>query len=249
VIADARARFRFYAELNDFLPAAKRQVAFDYDFAGTPSVKDAIEAIGVPHPAVDLIVANGVSVGWDYHLASGDNVSVYPTFEALDISHAIRLRPAPLRVTRFVLDAHLGRLARWLRMLGFDSVYDPRSNRTDVIAIAAGEHRVILTRDRLLLKDKRVTHGYWVRATSPRAQIEEVVARLHLHSQFAPFSRCMECNGTISERAAEEVASRVPPGARERAASFHQCDRCGRIYWEGTHVRHMRRLIDELTHP
>ncbi len=101
---EKKARFRFYAELNDFLPAGKRRVAFDYGFTGAPSIKDAIEAIGVPHPDVDLIVVNGASVGWHYHLATGDDVPVYPVFEALDISSIVKLRPEPLRVTRFVLD-------------------------------------------------------------------------------------------------------------------------------------------------
>ena len=240
------ARIRFYAELNDFLPAGKRQVAFDYTFTGTPSIKDAIEAIGVPHPEVDLVVVNGVSIGWDYHLAPDDAVSVYPVFEAMDISPAVRLRPEPLRVTRFLLDAHLGRLARLLRMLGFDSAYDAGYESTRAIEIATGENRIILTRDRQLLKNARITRGYWVRATEPREQIEEVVARLDLRSQFAPFTRCMECNGEIVDRTDTEVANRVPPRARARAEAFHQCAECGKIYWEGTHVERMRRLIEEL---
>ena len=241
------ARFRFYAELNDFLPAGKRQLAFDYSFTGSPSIKDAIEAVGVPHPEVDLVVVNGASVGWDYHLASGDDVSVYPVFEAMDISHIVRLRPKPLRVTRFVLDVHLGRLARWLRMLGFDSVYDTGYDSVQIIEHAVDERRIILTRNRELLKNTRVTHGYWVRTTNPRAQIEEVVRKLDLRSQFAPFTRCMECNGEIIERTAAEVADQVPPKARERAESFYQCSECRRVYWEGTHVERMRRLIEELS--
>jgi uncharacterized protein with PIN domain len=242
-----KARFRFYAELNDFLLADKRQLAFDYSFSGSPSIKDAIEAIGVPHPEVDLIVVNDASVGWDYHLASGDEVSVYPVFEAIDISDIVRLRPEPLRVSRFVLDVHLGRLAKWLRMLGFDSLYDSGYDNAQIIENGVDERRIILTRSRELLKNARVTHGYWVRATDPRAQIEEVVGRLDLRSQFAPFTRCMECNGEITERPPAEVADQVPPKARERAQSLYQCNQCRRVYWEGTHVERMRRLIEELS--
>jgi uncharacterized protein with PIN domain len=242
-----RARFRFYAELNDFLPTGKRQVSFDYEFTGNPSIKDAVEAIGVPHPEVDLVVVGGVSVGWGYHLCDGDDVAVYPMFEAVDISPAVRLRAAPLRVTRFVVDVHLGRLARWLRMLGFDTAYDARYEDARIVEISASEGRVILTRDRGLLKNARVTHGYWVRATNPRSQIEEVVGRLDLRSQFAPFTRCMECNGTIDECSLEEVRDRVPPKARERSRRFYRCNDCGKVYWEGTHVERMRRLIDEIS--
>jgi len=242
-----RARFRFYAELNDFLPSGKRQVPFEYEFTGNPSIKDAVEAIGVPHPEVDLVVVGGVSVGWEYHLRGGDDVAVYPMFEAVDISPVVRLRAAPLRATRFVVDVHLGRLARWLRMLGFDTAYDARCDDARIIEVAASEGRVILTRDRGLLKNARVTHGYWVRSTNPRAQIEEVVGRLDLRSQFAPFTRCMECNGTIDECALEEVRDQVPPKARERSRRFYRCNQCRKVYWEGTHVERMRRLIDEIS--
>lgn len=241
------ARFRFYAELNDFLQTDRRQVAFDYRFSGTPSIKDAVEAIGVPHPEVDLIVVNGVSVGWDYHLAPGDAVSVYPVFEAVDIAPIVRLRPEPLRVTRFVLDVHLGRLARLLRMLGFDSAYDTSYDEPRIIDLATRESRIILTRDRSLLRNSRVTHGYWVRATEPRRQIEEVVERLDLRSQFAPLTRCMACNGEIVEQSGREVLDRVPPLARERATGFYRCRGCDRVYWDGTHVDDMRRLIEELS--
>jgi hypothetical protein len=240
------ARFRFYAELNDFLPAQKRQVAFDHAFTGRPSIKDAVEAIGVPHPEVDLIVVNGASVGWDYHLAGGDDVAVYPVFEAIDVSPVVRLRPEPLRATRFVADVHLGRLARWLRMLGFDCAYDEECPAAEIIEIAVAERRVILTRNRHLLKNAHVTHGYWVRATDPHRQTREVVDRLDLRSRFAPFTRCMECNAEIVERPAAEVGDRVPPRARERATAFYQCVGCQRVYWEGTHVERMRRLIESL---
>ena len=240
------ARFRFYAELNDFLPTGKRHVTFDYSFTDTPSIKDAIEAVGVLHPEVDLIVVNGSSVGWDYHLGAGDDVSVYPVFEAMDISPIVRLRPKPLRVTRFVLDVHLGRLARLFRMLGFDSVYDAGYESTQIIEISAAERRIILTRGRGLLKNRRVTHGYWVRATDPRVQILEVVDRLDLRSQFAPFTRCMECNGKIVEQLLADVIDQVPPKARERVKALYQCGECRKVYWEGTHVERMRRLIEEL---
>jgi uncharacterized protein len=244
-----RARFRFYAELNDFLPAGKRQVAFEYEFTGMPSIKDAVEALGVPHPEVDLILVNGASVGWDHHLAAGDEVSVYPVFESLDITPLVRLRPAPLRLTRFVVDAHLGRLARWLRMLGFDTVYDAGFPRTQIIDIATRDHRMILSRDRRLLRDGRVTHAYWVRATEPHLQLEEVVRRLDLRAQFATFTRCMACNGELVDRSLTDVAEHVPPKVRERARAFHQCAICGKVYWDGTHVGRMRRLIEELSAP
>lgn len=241
-----KASFRFYAELNDFIPEARRQRAFVYRFSGTPSIKDAVEAIGVPHPEVDLVIVGGASVGWDYHLADGDDVAVYPVFEAIDISPVVRLRPAPLRETRFVVEGHLRKLARWLRMLGFDTRCDAGADHDGVIASALGEHRIILTRDRELLKDGRVTHGYWVRATEPRRQLAEVSARLHLAAQLRPFTRCMDCNGILVEQDAEAVSGQVPPKVRERVRSFRRCEACGKVYWEGTHVARMREMVASL---
>ena len=102
------AEFRFYEELNDFLPPEKRKRSFAYMFEGTPSIKDAIEAVGVPHTEIDIILVDGRSVGFDHRLRGGERVAVYPMFEAIDVSPLVRLRPQPLRITRFVVDVHLG---------------------------------------------------------------------------------------------------------------------------------------------
>ena len=118
------AEFLFYEELNDFLPGEQRKVSFRHTFCGTPSVKDTVQAIGIPHTAIDLILVDGRSVDFAHRLRGGERVAVYPVFERLDISPVIRLRPKPLRDTRFILDVHLGKLARYLRMLGFDAAYD-----------------------------------------------------------------------------------------------------------------------------
>src|SRR6516164_651772 len=118
-----QAAIRFYAELNDFLPEERRNQTIMHTFGVSGSVKDTIEALGVPHTEVDLILANGQSVDFSYRVRNGDKISVYPEFEAIDVSLAIRLRPVPLRRACFVLDTHLGRLAGYLRMLGFDTVY------------------------------------------------------------------------------------------------------------------------------
>jgi hypothetical protein len=137
------ASFRFYAELNDFLPRAQRHTTFPYHFTGTPAVKDAIEAAGVPHPEVDLILVNGMSVAFDYPLRDGDRVAVYPVFESFDISPIVHLRPQPLRETKFILDVHLGKLAKHLRMLGFDTLYRNDYQDPDIIATALRERRII----------------------------------------------------------------------------------------------------------
>ncbi|MGD8415266.1 MAG: Mut7-C RNAse domain-containing protein [Candidatus Latescibacterota bacterium] len=241
------AQFRFYAELNDFLRSSKRQRTFPYRFSGNPSVKDAIEAIGVPHPEVDLIVVNGESVGFDRHLSEGDKVSVYPVFESLDISPVVRLRPKPLRETRFILDVHLGKLARLLRMLGFDTLYRSDYEDQEIVAIAMTERRIILTRDVELLKANAVTHGFWIRAIVPNEQVGEVLERLDLYSQIRPFMRCMVCNATIQPVEKEEVLESLPENVREKQDEFFICRGCDKVYWKGSHYQDMMEQIQSFS--
>jgi uncharacterized protein len=229
------AEFRFYEELNDFLPPEKRKRSFAYMFEGTPSIKDAIEAVGVPHTEIDIILVDGRSVGFDHRLHGGERVAVYPMFEAIDVSPLVRLRPQPLRITRFVVDVHLGALARYLRLLGFDTVWRNDLDDRAIVDIAARERRIILTRDRGILRHGRVTHGYWPRTTHPLAQLEEVVRALDLAAQFRPYTRCLECNGLLAPARGAEVASTVPPHVASMQREFSRCDGCSRVYWPGSH--------------
>ena len=241
-----QAEFRFYEGLNDFLPTRQRKQTFFYAFSGTPSIKDAIEAIGVPHPEVDLVVVDGVSVDFGYRLQGGERIAVYPVFEALDIDPVVRLRPAALREIRFVLDVHLGRLARRLRLLGFDALYVPGAEDAFIIRTAATERRAILTRDRELLKNGSVTHGYWVRSTDVREQVVEVVRRFDLRAKIQAFARCTSCNGLIKEVAKDTVQGQVPPRSAEAYEQFFQCACCGKVYWKGSHFERLSRYVEEL---
>jgi uncharacterized protein with PIN domain len=237
--AEHEAAFRFYAELNDFLPPSPRSRERLYRFDGKPSVKDAIEAQGVPHTEVDLILANGVAVGFDYPLRSGDRIAVYPVFETLDVASLVRLRDRPLRDIRFVLDVHLGKLARWLRLAGFDALYRADLEDAEIADLAVREKRVVLTRDVGLLQRKAITHGYWVRADTPDVQIVEVLRRLQLDRSLSPFQRCLDCNGWIERVDKTEVWERLEPKTREFYQVFYRCAHCQKVYWAGSHYSHM----------
>jgi uncharacterized protein with PIN domain len=241
-----RATFRFYQELNDFLPVARKQVAFEVEWRGTPSIKHLLESLGVPHTEVDLILVNDCSVDWAYQPRDGDRVAVYPVFESLDITPLIRLHPQPLREVRFVLDGHLGRLAAYLRMLGFDTWYQNHVDDPVLAQLAHDEHRILLTRDQGLLKRSLVTHGYWVRATAPREQLREVIARFDLARLAQPFTRCLNCNGLLQVAALEEVKDAVPENAARFYTDFWRCAACGKVYWRGSHYQRMARLIEEM---
>lgn len=241
-----RAWFRFYAELNDFLPPDRRQVAFAHPFHGRPAVKDVIESLGVPHTEVDLVLADGASVDLRWRLRDGARVSVYPVFESLDVGPVTRVRPAPLRGVRFVLDGHLGRLARHLRMLGLDAAWRRDAADAELARDSAAEHRVLLTRDQGLLKRRVVTHGLWIRATDPRRQLSEVVRRLDLYRVLAPFTRCLRCNTPLEDVAKADVEEALPPAVRARHDTFRRCPGCGRVYWRGSHHRRMEELVAAL---
>jgi uncharacterized protein with PIN domain/sulfur carrier protein ThiS len=237
---------RFYAELNDFLAPERQGRSFSIPFHVGPTVRDLIESAGVPHTEVDLVLVNGQSVDFSHQVRDGDRVSVYPVFESLDISPLARVRPQPLRHLRFVLDVHLGRLAAYLRMLGFDVLYRNDYGDEELARLSSEEDRVLLTRDLGLLKRARVTRGYYVRETSPRAQLADVVGRFDLAPLAQPFARCLACNRLLETAPAGEVAGAVPPGVLARHSEFLRCPGCRRVYWKGTHYDRMQRLIAEL---
>src|ERR1019366_6579832 len=227
------ARFRFYAELNDFLPDEDRGKELARYFSVSGSVKDLFESFGVPHTEVDLVLANGKPVDFSYPVRDGDRVSVYPVFESLDISLVSRVRPAPVRALRFLLEVHVGRLAAYLRMAGFDALYDNQASDAELASIVAPEGRVLLTRDRYLLMRTAVERGYWVRSSEPKQQLLEVVKRFGLASSMRPFARCLECNTILEEASRETLLERLPPKIREKEA-FRVCPSCQRVYWEGS---------------
>jgi hypothetical protein len=243
------ANFRFYEELNDFLAPRQHKQDIEYRFDGQPAIKDPIEVLGVPHSEVDLILINGDSVGFDYKLKSGDRVAVYPMFESLDISPLQRLRPEPLRKTAFIVDVNLGKLARRLRMIGFDTTYGNRLDDREIVDIAKREQRIILTRDRRLLFRKAITHGYWVRSDDPDIQLKEVMRRLDLHRQIKPLQRCLECNGKIERVDREQLWSSLEPLTRRYYSEFFRCSHCRKVYREGSHVAQMNDAIRHMIEP
>ena len=253
----SEASFRFYAELLDFFPPLKRREAerrgpareateMPFRFHVPPTVKDAIESLGVPHVEVDLILVNGVSVDFAHRLADGDRVSVYPVFESLDIAPLVRLRPAPLRRTAFVADVHLRRLARLLRLLGFDVRHANDLDDRDLVDISVEERRILLTRDRQLLKHGRLTHATWIRSTDPIEQACEVVRRFDLAGSAKPFSRCPACNGLLEAVDKAAVADEIPPKTARWLDEYVRCDGCGKLYWRGTHFARLEGLVGRI---
>lgn len=243
---DHWAAFRFFGSLNDFLPAAKRELTFSYPFTGLPAVKDTIEAIGVPHPEVSVILINRRPASLTTPLQLGDQVEVYPfdPQQSWPPGYCLRL-PVP-QPARFVLDVHLGKLARNLRMLGFDAFYRNDYTDQDIVALAVGESRLVLTRDVGLLKLKAITWGYWLRSQHPQIQLAEVIQYFQLRQQLAPFTRCLECNAGIVAVTKESVWDLLPPNTRRYFQEFYQCTHCKRVYWKGSHFERMQAFVDRI---
>ncbi|MGQ0658356.1 MAG: Mut7-C RNAse domain-containing protein [Chromatiales bacterium] len=240
----AVAEFRFYEELNDFLDPVQRKGPFRYGCARRATVKNAIEALGVPHTEVELILVNGESVEFSYVVQDGDRISIYPQFEAFDVTPLLRVRDRPLRDTRFIADSHLGALAKYLRIVGFDTLYRNDYHDREVAAIAATERRIVLSRDKGLLMHRAVTHGCYVRATRPLEQLEEILTRLDLYAAIAPFTRCLLCNAPLRALGRDEAAGRVPEDTVRYYADFRACGQCDRIYWAGSHFRHLSAMLE-----
>jgi uncharacterized protein with PIN domain len=212
-------------------------------FAGGRSVKDAIESLGVPHPEIDLILLNGNPAPFDASARDGDRIAAFPRFYTIDISSTQHVRARPLVAIRFALDNHLGKLAKRLRLVGLDTACPATADDDALAATAAREARVVLTRDRELLKRRAVTHGYFVRETQPQRQLVEVLQR-YGPLPVEPFSRCLRCNGELHDVPKAAVEAILPPRTREYYEHFRICEICERVYWQGSHWSRLQRLVD-----
>ncbi|MHB8077743.1 MAG: Mut7-C RNAse domain-containing protein [Candidatus Krumholzibacteriia bacterium] len=219
---------------------------------GPTSVKDALENLGIPHTEVDLLLIGGLPVGFGHRVRDADRFDVHPVPRADLASTALlpwpeaRLQPRPLARERFVCDQHLGRLARLLRLLGFDTLYGNDWGETEIARLATRDNRAVLTCSRALLKRRAVETGRLVRARAVDAQACEVIERFGLAGRERPFTRCNLCNGELRAVAKAAVAVRVPLRTRSWCDNYFLCSGCDHLYWAGTHVVKIRARIAEL---
>jgi uncharacterized protein with PIN domain len=164
----------------------------------------------------------------------------------MDITNVTHLRETPLRNPKFILDVHLGKLAKYLRMLGFDTLYETDYTDFHIVDIATAQNRTILTRDVSILKIKSVTHGYWIRSQNPFKQLVEVIRRFDLTMTIKPFSRCTSCNGSMEKVTKESVMDRLEPKTKQYYEEFYQCESCKKVYWKGSHYENMKKFIETL---
>lgn len=226
-----RTTLRFYGDLVELARGTDRDGEVEVPLGAARSVKDVVESVGVPHTDVGLLVVDGEPVGFGHLVRGGERVAVYPPSRSFEVPGLLR-PPDPPR--RFVLDVHLGTLARNLRLLGFDTWYRTMADDPLLAEVAVTEDRVLLTRDRGLLMRSEVVHGHCVRSQEPFTQTVEVTRRYGLADELRPFTRCLRCNGVLVDADLAEVTAEVPPLARA-APRFSRCTSCGQVYWPGTH--------------
>ncbi|MBC5992008.1 hypothetical protein H8S84_04065 [Pontibacter sp. SD6] len=240
------ATITFHGNLQDFLRPAVKRVPVAYTFAETQSVKDAIEAIGVPHTEVAVILRGEDPLNFFARLNPGDELHIYPHEQSRKWPEGYCLIENPPRPYKFILDVHLGTLAKALRMLGFDTCYQKQFADAEIAQIARDQERIVLTRDIGLLKQKIIKHGYWLRSQHTTEQLQEVIVRYKLQEQFEPFMRCLRCNTVVSAVPKEDVLDKLPPKTRLYFNEFYKCIPCDKVYWKGSHYEHMQQEIAKL---
>jgi uncharacterized protein with PIN domain len=234
MIPMSEAYFTFVGRLTYFLRSAQRNRTIPLQFRGSQSIKHLAESLGVPHPEVGEVRVNGLESSLKRITEDNDHVEVRP------IADGCPVRP------RFLLDAHLGRLAAHLRILGFDCLYRNDYEDSELAEIAAMDERILLTRDRRLLMRKAITHGYCLRSLEPLEQTQEVIRRFLLLDRITPFHRCLRCNHPLEPVSKDEILERLELLTKRYFDEFQICPGCHQIYWKGSHYEQMAKLVRQL---
>lgn len=238
-----KAIFRFYEELNDFLPELKKKIDFEVEFKERRPVKTFIDDFGIPQTEIDLILLNGKSVDFDILLRDGDRVSVYPVFESLNIKNITVLRKNPLRDLKFIADIDLEDIVQYMRLLGFDICFDLFFTTNEIIEKSENEKRIILTKTPELLKSKGVTHGIWIRPGSTVDQINQIIDGLDIKDLIKPFSRCLCCNDLMENRRTEQTIDNVSSKTGIICGKYLLCKSCNQPNGEKAHFFRVKEMI------
>jgi uncharacterized protein with PIN domain len=205
-------------------------------------VKDVIESCGIPHPEVNVILVDRHAVGFDHTLTSNVEIDVFPVGNC--DPHLKEKRLQVSCISMFVTDGHLGKLTRYLRLLGFDVAYDQQADDRQLLEVMTRENRALLTRDRRLLMHAIVQHGYCPRSQNADEQTIEVIRRFNLSDSITPFTRCLRCNEKLQQVAKANVIEKLEPLTKIYYEQFRRCTGCGQIYWPGSHFEKLQKRIE-----
>lgn len=224
------------APLRFFLPARRRRAEQVLPVDGTSTVGHLLASLGVPKTEVGALLAHGGPIDLAYRPRPGDRI---------EVEEVRRPQPAPTSPPRFVLDVHLGALARRMRLVGLDAAYRPDADDDDLLETSLSQQRILLTRDRGLLHRRALRWGGHVNSQSPDEQLREVLTRFA--PPLAPWTRCLACNGPLREVTKADVEPLLPAGTRRTYQAFHRCSSCGKVYWHGAHGERLQRIVDAAT--
>lgn len=229
-------RLLIHGKLNHFLPKKWKHQPVDYLFNGKVALKHILESLGIPHPEIGEVILGELKIDLGYHVQHLDAIDVYPYHPGAGPNQSAEIR--------FVLDNNLGKLSDYLRLLGFDTLYNPDWDDKTIAEQADSQQRILLTRDRGLLKRKIIRRGYCVRADMPRDQVSEVIEHFGLQELVAPFRRCVRCNGLLQPVEKSQIIDQLQPLTRLYYNEFMRCADCGQIYWKGSHYEHMQPFVN-----
>jgi uncharacterized protein with PIN domain len=243
---DGQITLIFLGNNNELLRLEAAGGILHYPLSRRASIKDIIEAVGVPHTEVCRLEYRGAEISFQYIPSGGEKIRVVP----FDIRNNWRtpsvLRPEPFAGPRFLVDKTALKLARDLRMLGIDTEIVRQQNIKETVKRANLDERVVLTRNRNLLKISDLHFGQLLRSEDHREQLLEVEVRYELSTMADPLTRCMVCNEILHFVEKEAIEHRLEPLTRKYYATFKECGSCRRIYWRGSHHDRMTRLFDFL---
>lgn len=236
----------FWGNLKELLrPPFRGQKRVDYDLTRQASVKDIIEALGVPHTEVGRLTVSGREISFFAPGVNHETLDVYPLSPPVDVTTPSLLRPEPLPGITFAVDMNVGKLSTLLRMAGFDTFYQNDISDPRLVEVAVREKRILLSKDTDLLKRKEVVFGYLVREIHPEKQLAEIVHLFGIKEQFKPLSRCLRCNGLLQPVGKQQIIEQLEPLTKKYYDSFRQCQGCGKIYWPGSHRDKMLLVLDK----
>jgi uncharacterized protein with PIN domain len=237
-------RLNLHGDLDFFLPTRIRRKSIERSLTEKTSIKDVIESCGVPHPEVGLILLKGKALDFGYGVTRDAEIDVYPP--GIGYPHFEKKLPQVAIVRRFVADGHLGKLARTLRLLGFDVAYDCHADDRQLLAIMEADNRALLTRDRRLLMHAVVQTGYCPRSQDPDEQTIEVIRRFDLCALIAPFTRCVRCNAVLQPVTKTDIMEKLEPLTKIYYDQFRRCTGCGQIYWSGSHFTKLQKRLEQI---
>ena len=237
---------RFYEELNDFLPEEKRKVRFIHTIPIRTSIKDLIESFNIPHTQVSMILVNDEQKDFSYLVDDNDRISVYPFFHSFNVTSVSRIHHNIPKKIRFIADQHLGNLARYLRLCGIDTEFNECFHGHELVEIANKGDRILLTKSHNILKRNDLKFGYFVYASDPEEQLDEVILQYNLKDGIELFSRCLKCNTLLIPIDKSEIEDRLPEKVRKLHDNFTYCKKCDKIYWQGSHYQKMKQKINTI---